>query len=259
MRKFTRVLLILLFPAACQTATYSEYVLKTALPVPTFEKNEFIIDHKYFTVSYDQNYRIANYVEYTLTKEHLKMNVAERPKGYTADPSLIANGIPYSTPNDIKYSRDGYVKGHLAPSTDFRYNQEARDLASVMTNIAPQNDKLNGKSWLHLEEDVRKWACGEGKVLVITGPVIDRKMKRLVSGVGVPKNYFKAIADLTPPIKTIAFLYSQEDENAEPEEQALSIEELQEKVGYELFPFITDSKILKSYDMNSWKSEKCYQ
>lgn len=253
------LLLILIFPIAVQAAEFSDYVLKTELPIAKTQKEEIILNHKYFVVSYDQNYRLANYVQYILTKNHLQQKVATRKPFFTADPQLMANGIPYNTTKDIVLSRDGYVKGHLAPATDFRYDQEASDLANVMSNIGPQNKMLNDKSWLKLEDSVRRWACGENSLVVITGPVLTKNLKRLVSGVALPKNYFKAILDLTPPIKTMAFIYSQNDLGVTPSEQVLSVSELESIIDYELFPFVTDKKILSSYDMQSWKSEKCFQ
>jgi endonuclease G len=251
MRSFSKLLLILIFPLVCQAAM--------ELPIATVQKDEIILNHKYFVVSYDQNYRLANYVQYILTKSHLQKKIATRKPFFTADPLLVANGIPYNTTNDIKLSRDGYVKGHLAPATDFRYDQKASDLANVMSNVGPQDEVLNDTSWLKLEDNVRKWACGEQRLAVITGPILRKNLKQLISGVAVPKNYFKAIADLTPPIKTMAFVYSQNDTSSTPQKQVLSVSELEKVIGYELFPFIKDKKILSSYDIESWKSEKCFQ
>lgn len=259
MRSLLQLLFILSIPIACQTAEFSDYAVKAKLPIAKTQKEEIILNHKYFIISYDQNYRLANYVQYILTKSHLQQKVAVRKPFFTVDPQLMANGIAYNTTNDIKLSRDGYVKGHLAPSADFKFDQAATDLSNIMSNIGPQNQILNDKSWLKLEDSIRRWACGEEILEVITGPVLTKNLKRLESGVPVPRNYFKAIVDLTPPIKTMAFVYSQADTESIPEERVMSVSELEGIVGYELFPFIKDKKILSSYDMENWKSEKCFK
>lgn len=180
-------------------------------PVPrvtTVHDYEFI-DHKYFVVYYDRKYRLARWVKYELTKEQAGAHSAKRRNKFRADPLLQNRGDIAVLPKE--YRKTGYDQGHLAPSADFAYSQEANDETFVMSNMVPQKPKLNRVAWRMLEEKVRRWACGEEKITVITGPLLDKKMDTLPSGLPIPTEFFKIIHDETPPKKSIAFIYNQTD------------------------------------------------
>lgn len=195
-----RILFILLLVLGCSTPKVQK----------SREVTEKIIDHKYFSIVYDTRLRIAKYVSYTLSAEDLQKNSGKRKDRFRADPYLTKNGLPAVKPNE--YRNSGYDKGHLAPSADFAWSAEANDLTFVMSNMVPQKPGLNRDSWRRLEEKVRRWACGEKKVSVITGPVIVDGLPRLKSGLVVPHDFFKIIIDETPPRKVLTFIYNQNDQ-----------------------------------------------
>src|SRR4051812_44292923 len=57
---------------------------------PATRPNEVLLRHKYFEVRYDRKLRLARYVKYTLTKEHLEARLAKRKDHFIADPLLSA-------------------------------------------------------------------------------------------------------------------------------------------------------------------------
>jgi endonuclease G len=148
-------------------------------------------------------------VEYRLKREHLTKKLGKRRDKFIPDPILVKSGMPFVTA--AEYKRTGFDRGHLAPAADFSFSQAANDETFVFSNIAPQTKLLNRGAWLRLEQQVRRWACGEGEVTIITGPVITASDQHLPSGLMIPQSFFKIIIDETPPKKTIAYIHHQND------------------------------------------------
>ncbi len=186
------------------------FILASCSSAPPRHKSKFVaLNHTWFTVHYDPKIRLARYVEYTLKREHLTEKLGKRRDKFIPDPVLVESGMPYAHGAD--YKNTGYDRGHLAPAADFSFSQVANDETFVYSNIAPQTKLLNRGAWLRLEMQVRKWACGEGEVTIITGPVITGKEKHLPSGLVIPESFFKIIIDETPPRKSLAFIHHQND------------------------------------------------
>ncbi len=195
-------------------------------------KQLILIDHKYFQELYDPDMRFSAYVVYQMTAERLKIKVAKRRDRFKADPFLVEKKIPHVKPGE--YLNSGYDKGHLAPSADFQFSQEANDLTFLMSNMAPQTDNLNQDAWRRLEDKVRKWACGEGKVTVITGPIFTEKMATLKSGLVIPPSFFKIVIDETAPRKIISFVYHQTDKGDVMSKRERTLAEIRKMLGNEM-------------------------
>lgn len=174
-----------------------------------------LLKHTYYTIDYDSSLRLPRKVEYTLTAESLSQKVAKRKQTkFHEDPLLTDRSIAsvhVAEYKGQKGKRALYDKGHMAPANDFAFSQEAMNDTFVMSNMVPQKPKLNEVAWKTLEAQVQKWACGEKRVTVITGPIIEDEMKSLDGGLAVPERFYKVVVDETPPRKVIGFIYSQED------------------------------------------------
>ena len=186
------------------------------------------LDHVYFKISYDPKLRVPRYVKYVLTALDVKNKNAKRKNKFKIDPMLVNKNIPYVIPSE--YAKSGYDKGHMAPSADFSRNQEANDLTFVMSNMMPQTPNLNRDSWRRLEDKVRGWACGEERIIVITGPVIEDSLPTLKSGLPIPKQFFKIVIDDTSPRKVIAFLYNQSDQGDVLENRIAKVTDIENKI-----------------------------
>jgi len=217
-----------------------------------------ILDHKYFKIAYDQEKRLARYVVYQLTAEHLSNKGADRKNKFKADPILKEKNIPYVLPSE--YSRSNFDRGHLAPSADFAWNQEANDLTFVMSNMAPQSANLNRDAWKRLEEQVRKWACGEKVVSVISGPILRAGLPRLKSGLEIPQEFFKIVIDETPPVKMISFIYRQSDRGDVLAQRMIPISKIEERTGIALhleLPQMKTQNLRLPASLNEWKEADC--
>ncbi|MES2528673.1 MAG: DNA/RNA non-specific endonuclease [Bdellovibrionota bacterium] len=207
-----------------------------------------ILDHKYFQVHYDPKLRLARYVEYTLLRENLLHKAGKRKNKFIPDPILVQSNLPFVTTKE--YTKTGFDRGHLAPSADFTFSQEANDLTFVMSNMAPQTKLLNRGVWKNLEEQVRFWACGEKKLTVITGPIFGPSDKTLPSGLTIPQRFFKIIIDETPPRKTIAFIHHQKDPKTTMPYREFPVSEV-ERQAQITFPHSFPP------EKGDWKSEDC--
>lgn len=182
------------------------------------------LDHRFFVIHYDERFRLPQFVVYQLTREQLLHHHARRANRFFADP-LLTGPV-----RNEDYARTGYDRGHMAPAGDFSFDQRANNETFVLSNMAPQRAGLNRIAWKALEEQVRRWACGEEKVTVITGPVLKPGLPRLKSGLPVPEKFFKVVIDETPPRKVIAFLYSQLDDHDVRDEREVSVARLVEEL-----------------------------
>jgi len=88
-----------------------------------------IIHNKYYTLSYNKQYKQANWVCYKLTSQMLK-NKTGRTDDFRPDAEA---GAGADTPEDYKNS--GYHRGHLCPAGDMKFSAEAMSETFVMTNI----------------------------------------------------------------------------------------------------------------------------
>lgn len=234
---------------SCQTNPQKQQVA-----IPNAE--EVILDKKYFKIGFNTKYRMANWVEYTLEAKNLKNKAAQRKNKFYSDPELLKVGLASMTPNDLVGTE--YDKGHLAPSADFTWSQEANNATFVMSNMAPQYKKLNRQAWRYLEDRVRGWACTEQELKIITGVIFDQNMKRLPNGTFIPKQFFKIILDTTPPKKSIAFIYYQEDVKDEYKNRAVTLSKILAAADLKSLP---ELRVIKSSYPESavtdWQESAC--
>lgn len=138
------------------------------------KSKEIILEHKYFTIKYNKAHRLANWVKYTLRKEDLN-GPGLRLKKFKPDPILKNRNIQPVVHDD--YTKTGYSRGHLVPAEDFSKSQEAIESTFIMSNVIPQNASINSGSWAQLEKQVRIWACGEERITVISGPILNPDLR----------------------------------------------------------------------------------
>lgn len=226
---------------------------------PTLEiadPHEAILDHKYFKIIYDTRTRLAKYVTYELRADQLRQPRAKRRNKFMPDPLLVKRKLPFVEPSE--YTKSGYDRGHLAPAADFSWNQEAQDRTFVMSNMVPQKPNLNRDAWRRLEERVRRWACGEEHITVVTGPILENRLPKLKSGLPVPQKFFKIVIDETPPKKSIAFVFSQTDKGDVIEQRKIAVSALSKVNGVHLPVGLLNRSGLRSpANLEEWKEKDC--
>ncbi len=202
-------------------------------------RKEQIIRHEGYTVSYNSDYRIANWVAYELTAKEAKSKKAERSNKFVSDPDVKG-----ASATNEDYTRTGYDRGHLAPAGDMKWSAKAMRESFYLSNISPQKPGLNRGIWKELEEQARLWARENGSVLIITGPVITSEMKRLGKNrVGVPLSYYKVVATVTGGrMEAVGFLLENRDYGNTPlSSLSIPVDSVEKVTGIDFFHTLADT------------------
>ena len=216
------------------------------LPTST---TDHIIKHSYYSLSYSEKHKLAEWTAYKLTPEMI--NGSQEPtKDYRADPSVSSGTAELS---DYTYS--GYVKGHLVPIADMKINQTAMSESFYMSNISPQSASFNSGIWKKLEELVRSWALSKGEIYVVTGGILNNSKGHFgINKVGIPGEYYKIVLDTDPEYKVIGFVIRNEKGYNKLKTYAVTVDYIETRTGIDFFPSIPDgveadieSKIDKDY------------
>ncbi|MDP3313399.1 DNA/RNA non-specific endonuclease [Lutibacter sp.] len=222
------------------------------LPTSTTKQ---IIHHQFYSLSYNEKYEQAEWVAYTLKKDHLKNNQFKRPF-FELDPKVTTKSAHYKN-----YKNSGYNKGHLCPAGDRKFSEEAFNETFLTSNISPQLYDFNGGIWNRLEQKVRYWAQKYDKLYVVTGGVLNDNLKTIGSEkVAVPNYFYKIILDNTKPkIKAIAFLIPHEETEKGLYYFVTSIDEIEKLTGIDFFydlPDEIENNIEASDNYTLWSLHK---
>lgn len=239
-------------PAKPSTKTF-KIPANTEIPRLKEKRQEQVIKHEGYTVSYNSEYRIANWVAYELTATEAKSKKTERSNKFVSDPQVKG-----ATAMNEDYTRSGFDRGHLAPAGDMKWSAKAMRESFYLSNICPQKPKLNRGIWKDLEEQCRLWALDNGSLLIVTGPVITGDMKRLGKNkVAIPKSFYKVLCYYTEKgYKGIGFLFENRDyKDNSLKSMVIPIDSVEKVTGIDFFPSIPDEQekeMEATVDWSSW-------
>jgi endonuclease G len=127
--------------------------------------DNFLMDKKFYAVSYNDDLGTPNWVSWRLTKDDLG-NVGR--KAFKPDTTL-PGGFERITPAD--YSGSGFDRGHMCPHSDRAATAASSTSTFLMTNMVPQSAENNQKAWNQLELYLRDLVQNKGKVCyIVAGP-----------------------------------------------------------------------------------------
>ena len=159
------------------------------IPEMVSDAPEQVISYLGYTLSYNNETRLPNWVAYELTAEEAE---GENPRKdrFRQDPQAYG---PQGDKEDYKHS--GWDRGHMAPAGDFKWSEEAMDETYYFTNICPQNTQLNTGDWKELEEQCRRWAVKYGKLYIVCGPVVQENRHGTLgrNKVVIPDKFYKVV------------------------------------------------------------------
>ena len=223
--------------------------LKLHQEIPKVGKGDVVISHLGYSFLYNEEHEQASWVAYELTSEETN-KACERTNKFRPDPAVST-----LTANDIDYSGSGYDRGHLAPAADMGWSSTAMAQSFYYSNMSPQVPGFNRGIWKKLEELVRAWARENNSILVVTGPVLSKKLKTIGSDhVSVPEWYYKVILDnREPEIKGIAFLIPNASQSSGLQSFVVSIDQVENVTGIDFFPnFHNEDQIEKTSSLAQW-------
>lgn len=215
-------------------------------------QNDLLMRKKAFIVSYNVDSKIANWVSYNLTDNHLDGSV-KRTDDFREDLSVPS---PRATIDDYRHS--GYSRGHLVPAADLRWDRDAMSESFLLTNICPQLPEFNSGVWENLERSIRKLAKKDGFVYIICGPVIEHFAKIIGENrVVVPQKFFKVLLKKrNGEYNGIGFIMPNQNLSGSFFDFALPIDSVEFVTGYDFFSALPDSvenKIEAKWRMSDWQ------
>lgn len=221
------------------------------LELPKPKENEEIIHHLAYKLSYNEVHEQANWVAYELTKEETISHFKRTNKFIVDD--QVKNG----SANNDDYLNSGYDRGHLAPAGDMGWSEEAMKESFYYSNMSPQNPNFNRGIWKKTEELTREWAFENNNLYIVTGPILTSNLPSIGENkVSIPNYFYKAILDYTQPsLKSIAFLIPNKATNETLKNFVISIDSLENLIGYDLYYQLPDSienKLEKASNIAEW-------
>ena len=212
--------------------------LQLEIPKTVGKRDEIVIRHLGYTVSYNNFYKTPNWVAWELTRQETEGD-EERTNKFLPDPELPE---PRVTTSD--YTRSGYDRGHMAPAADMKWSSRAMKESFYMSNICPQNRKLNRDDWGDLEESCRKWAEKYGTVHIACGPIYDTKSPKRIgkNRVAVPDRFFKVVLiyNRKNPM-AMGFLFDNKAHHQNLKNYMVTVDKVEEETGLDFFPKVPDS------------------
>lgn len=225
------------------------------LEIPFMADDKTVIEHMGYTLSYNSEYRIPNWVAYELQDSELYGDL-DRAEKFSPDP-LVKGRQAY----DSDYVGSGYDRGHMAPAGDMKWSTQAMEESFYLSNVCPQNHNLNSGVWNDLEKKVRQEARYYGKLWVVCGPIVDSNRHGTVgkNKVVVPDSFFKALLAQNKDGKyiSIAFVFPNEAGDNGLASYAMTVNELEKLTGMDFF-YNLDQKVQEktedSYDLwTDWR------
>ncbi|AYN69137.1 DNA/RNA non-specific endonuclease [Euzebyella marina] len=195
-----------------------------------------IVEHGHYILSYNEPFEQAEWVAYTLKREHLTNDQRKRPY-FIEDPLVKTKSADWRN-----YRGSGYDRGHLCPAGDRRFSEQAYNETFYTSNISPQDRAFNSGIWNRLEIKVRDWARQYGEIFIVTGGVLEEGLKEIgEEEVDVPNYYYKIIArnDSDGP-KAMAFLMLGKESNKPLKEFTVTIDEIEKQTRIDFFKNLSD-------------------
>jgi len=220
-------------------------------PLPLADRKEQIIRHTGYSVSYNVDWKIPNWVAYELTGTETQ-GYEKRKDRFTEDP--LTEG---SDATNSDYSHSGYDKGHMAPAADMRWSSNAMKESFYFSNVCPQYPQLNRGKWKILEEQIRDIAVQDSAIIIVCGPIVNINHKTIGSNnVAVPEYFFKVI--LSPYVsspRAIGFIFKNENATASVRQYAVSVDSIEKLTGMDFFSKLPDNienRIEATIDASAW-------
>ena len=175
---------------------------------------------------YSNKYFQSLVVNYYLTKECSCGNT--KRTNYFYDDSLSQKNII-----DF-YKGSGFDRGHLKPADHSKCDEVSMKSTFSSINISPQKPSFNRGPWKQLEQYIKNHLTIKDSIQISTGPIIRRwRNDKLDRKVIIPKAYYKAMK--INDTLLVGFIMNQEAEDFNPEEQMVSINQIEKQIGINLY------------------------
>lgn len=221
------------------------------IPVLKANRPEQIIAHKGYTVSYNSDWCVPNWVAYELTREEVRGTV---PRAVHFEPDPDVKGV---CPTYRDYSRSSYTRGHMAPAGDMKWDTTAMRESFYLSNVCPQDHNLNDGDWKELEEQARSWAYRYGSVYIACGPIMSNNPEVIgYNNVAVPDAFYKVLlCKINGQWQALGFVFDNKPGHKKLVTYGRTVDEIEELTGIDFFPALDDeieNAIEAKTDFSAW-------
>jgi endonuclease G len=211
-----------------------DVMTRIEIPYRLEDSESEIIEHMSYTLSYNNDYRVPNWVAYELLETEVLTGYRSREDEFTPDP-LVKGRQAY----DRDYVGSGYDRGHMAPAADMRWSSQTMKECFYLSNVCPQNHNLNSGAWNDLEKQVRYEARYYKSVWVVCGPIFKYNNPKHIGSnhVAVPDSFFKALLARRKDgsYASIGFIFPNRACERNLTHYAMTVDELEAELGMDLF------------------------
>lgn len=206
-----------------------------------------------FTLSFNKDNHTPNYVSWELLSSETYGSANRNDYDFWRDVEL--EGCP---DKNYEYAKYGFERGHMCPAADQKWSPQAMKDCFSMANMCPQDGDLNDGVWLTLENKGRDWAKRDGSVWIVAGPIYYESdtIKLGAYGVRVPSAFFKAFLKYDGDnSRAIAFVFPNSLVTGNIKDYAMTIDELENELGYDFFPALPDdieNKVEAEFSYSEW-------
>ncbi|MGN0234216.1 MAG: DNA/RNA non-specific endonuclease [Bacteroidaceae bacterium] len=227
------------------------------IPAYLTDRDEEIVQHEGFTLSYNKKHLLPNWVAWLLTRERTQ-GQEKRADNFQPDESVKEGPVA----EDSDYRGSGYDRGHMCPAADCKHSRRSMNECFLLTNICPQTHNLNAGDWKELETKTRQWAQRYDSIYVVCGPVLQKGRRYRKVGqnqVTVPEKFFKVLLRFTAPdqAQAIGFIYDNvEDSNHPLAYYAVTVDSVEALTGINFFSKLekrVERKAESQYDLKLWR------
>lgn len=208
------------------------------LPAAIPGSGEQILHREAYTVSYNPDTKLPNWVAWQLTPERCSGPAKRKGVDFEEDTDVDE---PRAT--DADYYTSGYDRGHMCPAGDNKQSMTAMRQSFLFTNICPQAPSLNRGDWNEMENACRRWAKDYGRVYIVCGPILYKGKHKTIgrNKVVVPEAFFKVVLRMGDHPEAIGFIYKNGDGNRPKGDYVNSVDEVERITGIDFFPSLPDN------------------
>ena len=225
------------------------------LPISASETPEQILTRKGYTVSYNKDTKIPNWVAWHLTAEHTTGPHRRPTSAWHEDMQVPA---PRTTLAD--YRDTDWTRGHMCPAGDNKWDADAMYETFLFTNCCPQHANLNSGVWNQIEMACRRWAEKYGDIYIVCGPILFRQEHETIgpNKIVVPEAFFKVVLCLNGTPKGIGFICRNTDGSKAKDFYVNSISQVERITRMTFFPNIPKDiveSVKTKADLNEWDNK----
>ena len=216
-------------------------------------EGEILLTRVGYVTSYNMANKQPNWVGWRLTGDHVTGPFLRKGIKFHEDME-----VPEPRATDADYRSSGYDRGHMCPSGDNKWSQEAQEQSFLFTNICPQIHGLNAGDWNEMEQQCRKWAEQEGEIYIVCGPIFYGSATHKKIGknkIPVPEAFFKVVLSMKDTPKAIGFIYKNQSGNRPKGDYVNTVDQVERITGIDFFPSLPDdveNKVEAKANIDDW-------